>query len=158
MRSVPLPPLVPKLTLPDRQGERRVPARRPRRQSALPLPAVPILPRRDVVFGMCWMDQAGRVTDRRLMDSLGWTPGIRVGFTIHEQLIVVTADKDGVRGLDDRRQVRLPVNVRRACRLYNRERLLLAALPDRQRLIIHPPAALGQLTATAHLAAVGGEL
>ncbi len=104
------------------------------------------------------MDRAGRVSDRALMECLGWTPGTRVGFTIREQLIVAVADENGNRRLDNRSHLWLPLNVRHACRLYDRERVLLAALPGRQRLIIHPPASLGQLTAAAHVAALGGDL
>jgi len=157
VRSVPLPPLVPKLTLPDRQGQRRLPGRSPRRQPALPLPQVPVLTRRDVVFGMCWIDPTGRIADGTVTKSLGWTPGTRIGFTIRNGLIVAAVDETGRRKLDDRSHLWLPVNIRRACRLYGRERVLLAALPDRQRLIIHPPATLDQLTAAVHATALGGD-
>ncbi|GIF07320.1 AbrB/MazE/SpoVT family DNA-binding domain-containing protein [Actinoplanes siamensis] len=92
------------------------------------------------------------------VDILGWTPGLHVEFTIREGLIVVAADEAGCRTLDERCHVLLPMRVRRACRLDGTQRVVLAALPGRQRLIVHPPALLGQLTLAVHTAALGGQL
>ncbi|WIM98626.1 hypothetical protein ACTOB_002230 [Actinoplanes oblitus] len=148
--------MVPRLTLPDREGQRREPGRGPVQRRPLPLPKVPQFPTRDVVFGLAALDRAGRITDKVIMGCLGWKPGLRLEFTIREGLIVVAADETGCRTLDERWQVRLPMRVRRACRMEGHQRVVLAALPDKQRLIVHPPAQLGQLTLAAHTAAIGG--
>ncbi|GIE90743.1 hypothetical protein SAMN06264365_12825 [Actinoplanes regularis] len=153
-----MPPLVPRLSLSDREGQRREAGRGPVQRRSLPLPKVPQLPRRDVVFGMAVLDRSGRIADKAIMESLGWKPGLRVKFAIREGLIVVAADETGSRALDERCHVLLPMRVRRACRIDGTPRVVLAALPGRQRLIVHPPALLGQLTLAVHTAALGGEL
>ncbi len=158
MRTIPLPPLVPRLSLPDREGQRRETGRGPVQRRPLPLPKVPQLPRRDVVFGMAVLDRSGRIADKAIMACLDWKPGLRLEFTIREGLIVVAADEAGCRVLDERCHVLLPMRVRRACRIDGQQRVVLAALPGRQRLIVHPPAQLDQLTLAVHIAALGGEL
>lgn len=157
MRSVPLPPLLPQLTLQDRQGGARKPASGLRSRPALPLPLLPELARRDVVFAMGRLDAGGRITARATVARLRWVAGDRIGFTVRDGLIVATADPGGQRSLREHGLLRLPVAVRRACRLEVGDRILLAALPARQRLIIHPPATLETLTAVLHDTVTGGE-
>jgi hypothetical protein len=158
VRSVPLPPLVPRLTLPDRQGQRRETGRGPLLRRPLPLPKVPELPRRDVVFGLSAMDQGGRIVDKPVIASLGWKAGLEVGFDVREGLIVVTPGAGvRMRALGERCQVNVPARVRQACRIEGRQRVLLAALPREQLLLVHPVALLGHLTAPLHAAVLGGD-
>ncbi|MFI1996997.1 hypothetical protein [Actinoplanes sp. NPDC020271] len=156
MRSVPLPPLVPRLTLPDRQGQRRE-AGRGLLRKPLPLPTVPELPRRDVVFGYSAMDHTGRIIDKLIMASLGWKPGLKVGSDVREGLIVIAPGAgQRMRRLGERCQVSVPARVRQACRIEGPERVLLAGFPRRQVLLVHPAALLGHLTADLHAAVLGG--
>ena len=121
------------------------------------MPQTPRPPRPDVVFGMSRLTNRGRLANQSITSSLNWTPGQRVAFTISGGLIVVAADPTGPRALDKRGQLFVPVTVLRSCGLHGDELVLLAAFPLRQRLILHPPGVLGQLTAAAHTAALGGD-
>jgi hypothetical protein len=103
------------------------------------------------------LDAGGRITARVTVTSLQWSPGDRIGFSIRDALIVAAIDLGGQRSLGEHGLLRLPVAVRRACRLQAGDRILLAALPARQRLIIHPPATLETLTAALHETVSGGE-
>lgn len=159
MRSEPLPPLLlPRLTKQDREGANRTPRRGGETsRSPLPLPHLPEPSDRDVVFGMGRLDCGGRITARTTVTSLQWTTGDRIRFTVRDGLIVAKIDPTGQRDLGQHGILRLPVEMRRACRLDAGDRILLAALPARQRLIIHPPATLATLTATVHDTVAGGE-
>jgi hypothetical protein len=106
---------------------------------------------------MACLDGGGRIQARSTVASLQWSPGDRIRFTIRDGLIVAKVDLVGERDLGKDGLVRLPVAVRRACRLDAGDRILLAALPAQQRLIIHPPATLARLTAGIHETVAGGE-
>jgi hypothetical protein len=157
MRTVPLPALLPRLTLADREGGHRPSARGSRSRRPLALPRLPEPVRRDVVFGMGRLDAGGRITDRATMTNLRWSPGHRVRYTIRDGLIIAAIDPTGQRCVGERGQLRLPVAIRRACRLSAGDQILLAAIPERQRLILHPPATLAALTAGVYDSVIGGE-
>lgn len=106
---------------------------------------------------MSRLTNRGRLANQAITTSLNWMPGQRVGFTISGGLIVVTADPAGPRALDKRGQLFVPAAVLRSCGLHGDELVLLAAFPLWQRLILHPPGVLGQLTADAHTVALGGD-
>ena len=157
MRSVPLPLLLPRLNKEDREGANRNTRRSPEaKRSPLSLPQLPEPSGRDVVFGMSSIDCGGRITARTAMGSLGWSPGDRIRFSVRDGLIVAMVDPLGHRDLGQHGVLLLPVEVRRACRLQAGDRILLAALPTQQRLILHPPATLATLTEALHDTATGG--
>ena len=157
MRSVPLPPLLPRLNKQDREGGNRQPRRSPEgKRSPLSLPQLPEPSHRDVVFGMSSIDCGGRITARTTVASLRWSPGNRIRFSVRDGLIVAMVDSLGHRDLGKHGSLLLPVEVRRACRLQAGDRILLAALPTQQRLILHPPATLATLTEALHDTATGG--
>jgi hypothetical protein len=105
---------------------------------------------------MSRLTNGGRLTNLTITTSLGWAPGTRVAFTVTGALIVVAADPAGPRKLDARSCMFVPVTVLRSCGLHGDETVLMAALPRVQRLILHPPGILAQLTDAAHTAALGG--
>lgn len=152
-----MPPLLPRLTMQDREGGHRKPGRRSGSRPPLSLPLLPEPSGRDVTFGMGRLDAGGRITDRTTLAKLQWTTGDRIQFSIRDALIIATLDPAGQRDLGPHGLLRLPVAIRRACRLQPGDRILLAALPTHQRLIIHPPATLATLTAAVHHSAAGGE-
>nr|BFE74738.1 hypothetical protein GCM10020092_080390 [Actinoplanes digitatis] len=152
-----LPALLPRLTPQDREGGHRKPGRGSRSRPALSLPLLPEPARRDVTFGMGRLDAGGRITARASVTCLRWSPGDRIRFTIRNGLIIAATDPCGHRDLGENGLLRLPVAVRRACRLRVGDQILLAALPARQRLIIYPPATLATLTAELHDTVAGGE-
>jgi hypothetical protein len=122
----------------------------------MPLPAPPLVSKRDVVFGVCLTNRQGRIGDLTITAALGWAPGLRVGFTVTDGVILVAPDQTGSRVLDHRCYLWLPTAVRRAIGVYQPARVLLAGLPVEQRLIIHPMVMLERLTAPVHAAIVGG--
>lgn len=129
-------------------GERRV----------LPLPRLaPGAAASAAVYGMAAVDCRGRVADRAVITSLGWTPGLRLSIREDGGLVLLIADPRGVFSLTRQGHVRLPVGVRRWCALAAGDRVLLVADPDRGSLVVFPPAALAALVRPACDAVFGGE-
>jgi hypothetical protein len=157
VRSNPLPPLLPQLTLEDREGGSRKPRRGSRTRPPMPLPKLPEPVHSDVIFGMIRLDLGGRIMSRGMLASLEWAPGDRVSFAIREGLIVISRDPDGIRPVCEPSFLLLPKHVRLACRMQAGDRILLAALPGKQLLIVHPPAALVAMTAAIYESVAGGE-
>lgn len=160
VRALPLPAFVPPIDPGDREVQRREPVRRApvsREPLPLPLPAAPPPARRDVVFGMCAVDDKGRISDVRVMAALGWAPGQRVTFSFVHGVIVVVADDAGGQSVCGRGCLRLPTGMRRAVAIGRGERVLLAALIDAGRLVVHPLVHLDGWSVPVHSVVLGGD-
>jgi len=123
-----------------------------------PLPLPSLISRRtsSVVYGVSALDDRGRVADRVVMRALGWSAGRRLG--IHETagVLTVLTDPNGSYQVTSQGHLRLPAPLRHRCGLEAGDRVLLAADPDRSRLVIYPPAALDTLLPQS-TARTGGE-
>jgi hypothetical protein len=110
-----------------------------------------------VVYGLSALDDRGRVADRVVMRTLGWSAGLRLD--IHETAGVLTAltAPDGAYQVTNQGHLRLPAPLRHRCGLQAGDRVLLAADPDQSRLAIYPPAVLGTLITQQSADPTGGE-
>ena len=151
--AAPVPPVIPK-TVPGQPGAGPVVAV----QRPLPMPALdsgsPDVP--DTVYALSAVDKSGRVADRSIVRALGWVPGTRLDIREQAGVIVACRAGDGVHHVDDRGHLRLPLAVRRWCRLSAGVRLLFAADAARGVLVGYPLAVLDRLLIDAP-AVVGGE-
>ncbi|GAA2625408.1 hypothetical protein GCM10010399_66080 [Dactylosporangium fulvum] len=102
------------------------------------------------------MDKAGRIASSTVFRALGWPARTRL--QVHEDhgFVLVRHDPGGVLSLNDAGYLCLLEPVRRWCDLHPGDRVLLAAEPDRQLLVIHPPAALDAMITQAH-EVIGGD-
>lgn len=123
----------------------------------LPLPAMPRPRTSSVVYGMAAVDCRGRVADRAALTALAWTPGTRLDIREARGLLLIRRDDDGVFSVTRQGHLRLPATLRHRCRLGPGDRLLLAADPEWDLLIVHPPAALDDLLAQRHTEVLGGD-
>jgi hypothetical protein len=110
------------------------------------------------VYGLAAVDCRGRVADRAVVHALGWTPGTRLDIRETRGLLVIRTDTHGVFSVTTQGHLRLPAPVRRCCGLLPGDRVLLAADPNRDLLIVHPPAALDDLLAQHHAGLLDGDL
>jgi hypothetical protein len=122
----------------------------------MPVPELPIRRSCRAVYGLAVMDRYGRVADRSVLRALGWAPGRTIALRIVAgSILAVPAPEASVRiGTDG--YLRLPVGLRRACRLAPGDRVLLAADPPNRRLVLHPPTALDTLLDAHHAIVIGG--
>ncbi len=109
------------------------------------------------MYGLAAVDCRGRVADRAVMHALGWTPGTRLDIRETRGLLVIRTDTHGVFSVTTRGHLRLPAPVRHCCGLQPGDRVLLAADPQRDLLIVHPPAALDDLLTQPHAGRLDGD-
>ena len=99
----------------------------------------------------------GRIADRAAVAALRWTPGTRLRVHIAQTHLTLRAAIDGPLAVKDQRFLWLPAATRHRLGLRPGDRVLLAAEPKRQTLVIYPPATLDELLAHARSASKGGD-
>jgi hypothetical protein len=105
---------------------------------------------------MSVLDRGGRIADRAVIDTLGWTPGTRLHLEAARTHLTLRATLDGTLAVKDRRYLWLPAATRQLLGLRTGDRVLLAAEPTLQTLVVYPPAALDQLLARGPASEGGG--
>jgi hypothetical protein len=108
------------------------------------------------VYAVAAVDCNGRVAERAVVQALGWSAGTVLNLRIRANLILVQADQRGAYVLAPPGYVRLPAAIRHRCGLVPGARLLLAADPVRQVLVMYPPAALDAMVSAFQAGVVGG--
>jgi hypothetical protein len=112
----------------------------------LPLPALPaITSDPGLVIGVAGVSHAGRVRDQVVLDALGWAAGDRLTSTVLDCTIVLRRHPEGSQVINTRGQVFLSAATRTLLRIAHTDRVLLAAVPQRGLLIVHPCDAVGAL-------------
>jgi hypothetical protein len=132
-------PLVPPVVLPPRADRGTRPSRSGR---PLPLPTLIGRRTRGTVYGLAGVDDRGRIADRSIIRALRWTGSTRLTMRVDAGLVVVAAMADGQYGLAGRDRVPLPAAVRYAVGIEPGDRVLLAAEPADELLVVHSPACL----------------
>ncbi|MCG5446179.1 hypothetical protein NIE79_004747 [Micromonospora sp. NIE79] len=73
-----------------------------------------------------------------LLRALGWTPGLTLHADVVTGAILITPAADGAHFVGTREELPLPAAVRHLCGIAPGEPVLLAALPRRNRIVVHP--------------------
>ncbi|WP_203919739.1 AbrB/MazE/SpoVT family DNA-binding domain-containing protein [Rugosimonospora africana] len=150
-----VPPIIPKV-VPGRHGESG-----PAGRSRPPLPVAALASVSpaavDTIYALSMVDKSGRVTDRSMVRELGWRPGTRLDIRERRGIIVVSPAASGVDSISRQAFLKLPLTVRRWCRIKTGDKVLLAAHHAVGVLVVHPVAALHALLADVHAAAVRGD-
>jgi len=118
-----------------------------RRAPAKKLPVVVLAPIRtdEVVYGFGRINDKGRIAAAEVMPVLGWAIGSSLECRVADGRVIVRPHPEGTIRVLDLMRLRLPVNVRRRCRLSAGTGLPLAADPSANELIIVPPVVLDHL-------------
>jgi hypothetical protein len=119
-------------------------------RSPHPLPLAALGARRtsSAVYGLAALDCHGRVADRIIMQTLGWSPGLRLRIEIEEAAtgaLTAAPDPQGAYRITSQGHVRIPAPLRHRYGLRAGDRVLLAAHPEQSQLVIYPPAILDAL-------------
>jgi hypothetical protein len=153
VRGTPIAPVIPASGgLPTRgrspSGERRV----------LPVSRLAVGVREGVaVYGIAAVDHRGRIADRAVLAALGWSAGTRLSIREAGGLIILAGDPQGVFAVSRQQHLYLPVGVRRWCALIAGDRVLLAAEPEQETLVVYPPAVVDDMVRRFRDAVSGGE-
>lgn len=97
------------------------------------------------VYGLAALDDRGRIADRVVLRALGWSAGLRLVIDESRGLLVIYPEAGGTAQVTGQGHLRVPAPLRHRCGLHNGDRVLLAADPQRHRLVVYPPAALDPL-------------
>ncbi len=125
----------------------------------LPLPQLAALASSaTMLYRIAAVDDRGRLAEHTLVNALGWQPGQRLRIETHSTTaLAMTPDTDGLLPLARRGHLPLPAGVRRWCTIRPGDRLLLAADPQPQLLLVHTMAALDAMLTSFHNSPGGGE-
>lgn len=118
-----------------------------------PVPELPSRSASHLVYGLAVLDRYGRLAERALLHALGWTRAQALDFAVVRGSVLVVPAAAARSKIGADLYFRVPVGVRRACRLEAGDRVLLVADPVAGQLVLHPPVALDALL-TAHHAAM----
>lgn len=102
------------------------------------------------------LDGSGRVRAMSAVADLGWAPGTRLRADVHSRRVVLVPDPAGLAAITSRAQVVLPIAARHLAAIGDSEPVLLAALPARQILIIHPAVEIARMLRRTHARILGG--
>jgi hypothetical protein len=104
----------------------------------LPMPTLPTRqPDTKLLIGVAAVSHSGRVRDQALFDALGWIPGDRVRLELVDSLILIRRTPIGTHQVNSRGQVFLPAGLRGLLGIADNDRLVLAAVPSSDLLIVH---------------------
>jgi hypothetical protein len=107
-------------------------------------------------YGMGRIDASGRVSDKTMLNILGWRPGQHLAITVVETAVVVHPHPAGLFVVPSARYVVLPAPVRRRCGFQRGDRVFLAADSSHEVLVVHPMTALDTMITAYHSSLLGG--
>lgn len=98
-----------------------------------------------VHYAMTTVDVHGRLWATSLLTLLAWNPGQRISIAVTEDIIVISRTTDGRRSVTRDRQLRLPAAIMHRFRLAPGDRVLMAAPPGRDCVLVYPTAVLSRI-------------
>ena len=111
----------------------------------VPLPTLVARRTSPIVYGVATLDVHGRIADRTVLDTLGWSAGLRLTVSDNHGVLIVQPDPNGLIAITRPGHFHLPAPLRHRCGLEPGDRVVLAADPTCSRLTIYPPATLDTL-------------
>ncbi|MBQ6640301.1 MAG: hypothetical protein IJH84_04605, partial [Saccharopolyspora sp.] len=125
----------------------------------LPIPDLAAAPgAAGVVYRIAAVDERGRIAERSVTHALGWWPGqrLQVGM-LSAATLAIRPDPGGLCTLTRRGHIPVPLSARRWCHVQAADRVLLAATPEHDLLVIYTMAALEAMVTAFHSPADGGD-
>ena len=99
------------------------------------------------------VDPSGRISDRSLLTTLGWTTGDRLAVTADGTRMIIFHREDGApHALIHNARISIPASLRRRCGIRARDRVLLAANRELDLVVVYTQSALEEALSTLHQA------
>ena len=89
------------------------------------------------IYGIGRIDASGRIADRTVTSALGWRGGDRLTLTADAGVVTARRDPAGMVTLPGRAYIAIPAALRRRCGLQPGDRVLLAAVPGEDTLVVY---------------------
>lgn len=126
--------------------------------AGLPLPELGRLTRaRATFYAVSSIDAWGRIADRAAARAMRWSATTPLSFSPRTDCGFILVTVGGTNRITRQGHIRLPLSIRRSCHLVPQDRLLLAANPDTQQLVIYTMAAVDAMVVAFHRAWVEAE-
>lgn len=123
------------------------------RGSHLPVAELLSRPRAgSLIYGMGKIDTWGVVSNQDTIHALGWTHGDHLHIAVLGGSVVAHRDPAGVFAMGPKPYLTLPAAVRHRSGVRPGDRVLVAADPHHDVLVVHPLTALDTMIATYHAA------
>jgi len=127
--------------------------RRPRPLPA-PLPTLPRLPTSTaahaLILAMARVDPSGRLSNRDVLQTLGWRPGHRVEMALADGVLEIAGAASGPHAIRSRGELAVPVALRQMCGIAPESTVMLAASLAEDVLLVYPIALVAQLLIEFH--------
>jgi hypothetical protein len=130
-----------------------LPARPAPSQPASPLPPTGLrrLPRdASILYDIGRVDGSGRVASSDIISALRWQAGGKLDVILTPRTIVIRAAPDGVLSVPRRPCIIIPSHARRPHGIQTGDRVLIAAAPDHDLVIVYPLSALDDMISRYH--------
>ncbi|XVV15145.1 hypothetical protein ACQP2X_12615 [Actinoplanes sp. CA-131856] len=98
-------------------------------------------------YALSAYDRNGRIADRSIVEAMGWKAHQRITVSVIDDKVVIRADPNSPYALTGDAFLRLAAETRHSFGVQVGDRLLLAAYPNRNLVLICPIAVLDDLTA-----------
>lgn len=124
-----------------------------RRDRVAPLPMVDLhslRPDGSMVYAIATLDESGRLINKDTVDSLAWNIGHRLEVSMTAGAIVLRAAANGALAINKHRCVAIPAAARSRCEIRGGDRVLLAAAPLHNLLVVYPLSILDDLLLSHH--------
>lgn len=117
----------------------------------LPVSDLPELPRDGtMLYRIASVDLRGRVADSTIVQALGWSPSEPIQFGTWHGAVACNRSSTGSSALTKRAHISIPSTLRRWCGIASGDRVLLAAAPTLDVLVIYTMAALDHMVLGYH--------
>lgn len=101
-------------------------------------------------LGIARLDWSGRLHQRTLLQTLGWTAGDTLDVTVIDTAILICQSATGLHTLGPHTELTIPATARRLCGIADGSRVLLAASATQRLLVLHPEATITTLLCAHH--------
>jgi hypothetical protein len=115
----------------------------PSQRQRLPLvPLHDVQSRRTPSYAASAIDDRGRLADRSPLQAMQWEPGTSLRLSACADAGVIVVQRHGPFAVTVRGHLRLPADVRHACRVRPGDRVLVVALPADGAMVLFTPSAV----------------
>jgi bifunctional DNA-binding transcriptional regulator/antitoxin component of YhaV-PrlF toxin-antitoxin module len=120
---------------------------------AVPLPMIELhsLPRdASMMYSIGSVDASGRISDRAIVNALGWHPGDRLELSLLDRALVMRACSSGGLAVATKWRISVPLTARRQCGIEVGDDVLVAAAPQFGVVIIYALSAVDDMISRYH--------
>jgi hypothetical protein len=103
-----------------------------------------------LVLAMARVDRSGRLSNRELLEALGWRPGHRVDMDVVDGVLMIASAVSGPHAVRSRGELAVPVALRQMCRITAEASVLLAASVTDGVLVVYPATLVARLLVEFH--------